>query len=52
MTVLRPDGEFAGVARGVDPEGALRVETPAGLERVHAGDVSLRPALRDAAGAT
>lgn len=51
VTVLRPDGEFAGVARGVEPEGALRVETPAGLERVHAGDVSLRPASRDVTGA-
>ena len=32
-----------GIARGADGDGALRVETPSGaLERVHAGDVSLR----------
>jgi BirA family biotin operon repressor/biotin-[acetyl-CoA-carboxylase] ligase len=43
VTVLRHDGSFDGVARGADREGALRVETAAGvLERVHAGDVSLR----------
>jgi BirA family biotin operon repressor/biotin-[acetyl-CoA-carboxylase] ligase len=52
VTVLRPDGELTGVARGADAEGALRVETATGLERVHAGDVSLRPAPRTAAGAT
>jgi BirA family biotin operon repressor/biotin-[acetyl-CoA-carboxylase] ligase len=43
VTVLRHDGAFEGVARGVDAEGALLVETSQGRrERVHAGDVSLR----------
>ena len=45
VTVLRHDGTLDGYARGVDAEGALRVETATGqLERVHAGDVSLRRA--------
>ena len=45
VTVLRHDGELEGIARGTDSDGALRVETAAGvLERVHAGDVSLRRA--------
>jgi BirA family biotin operon repressor/biotin-[acetyl-CoA-carboxylase] ligase len=43
VTVLRHDGQLQGIARGVDAEGALRVEVPGGvIERVHAGDVSLR----------
>ena len=51
VTVLRHDGAFEGVARGADAEGALRVETVAGrIERVHAGDVSLRPAAAPTAG--
>lgn len=45
VTVLRHDGTLDGYARGVDAEGALRVETtPGQVERVHAGDVSLRRA--------
>jgi BirA family biotin operon repressor/biotin-[acetyl-CoA-carboxylase] ligase len=44
VTVLRHDGPFEGIARGADAEGALLVETPAGFERVHAGDVSVRRA--------
>jgi BirA family transcriptional regulator, biotin operon repressor / biotin---[acetyl-CoA-carboxylase] ligase len=45
VTVLRHDGALEGIARGADSDGALRVETAAGmLERVHAGDVSLRRA--------
>jgi BirA family biotin operon repressor/biotin-[acetyl-CoA-carboxylase] ligase len=45
VTVLRHDGPLEGIARGADSAGALRVETAAGvLERVHAGDVSLRRA--------
>jgi biotin-(acetyl-CoA carboxylase) ligase len=44
--VLRQDGTLDGIARGADSDGALRIETAAGvLERVHAGDVSLRRAL-------
>lgn len=47
VTVLRHDGQLEGVARGADAEGALRVEIPGGLiERVHAGDVSLRRSLQ------
>jgi BirA family biotin operon repressor/biotin-[acetyl-CoA-carboxylase] ligase len=50
VTVLRQDGAFDGIARGVDREGALRVESPPGvLERVHAGDVSLRRGSEQAA---
>jgi BirA family biotin operon repressor/biotin-[acetyl-CoA-carboxylase] ligase len=46
VTVLRHDGALEGIARGADRDGALRIETAAGmLERVHAGDVSLRRAL-------
>jgi BirA family biotin operon repressor/biotin-[acetyl-CoA-carboxylase] ligase len=45
VTVLRHDGALDGIARGADAEGALLVETTAGrIERVHAGDVSLRRA--------
>ena len=34
--------EVAGVARGVDPGGALLIETAAGLQAVNAGEVSVR----------
>jgi BirA family biotin operon repressor/biotin-[acetyl-CoA-carboxylase] ligase len=45
VAVLRHDGRLDGLARGADAEGALLVETAPGvLERVHAGDVSLRRA--------
>jgi BirA family biotin operon repressor/biotin-[acetyl-CoA-carboxylase] ligase len=51
VTVLRHDGPLEGIARGADAEGALRVEVPGGvIERVHAGDVSLRRSQQ--AGAT
>ena len=47
VTVLRHDGPLEGIARGADAEGALRVEIAGGvIERVHAGDVSLRRALQ------
>lgn len=39
-----------GLARGVDGDGHLLLETPAGLERISSGEVSLRPA-HDGAGA-
>jgi BirA family biotin operon repressor/biotin-[acetyl-CoA-carboxylase] ligase len=43
VNVLRHDGTLEGIARGADGEGALRIETRSGtVERVHAGDVSLR----------
>jgi BirA family biotin operon repressor/biotin-[acetyl-CoA-carboxylase] ligase len=52
VSVLRHDGTLDGYARGVDHEGALRVETATGqVERVHAGDVSLRPAVPATEGA-
>jgi BirA family transcriptional regulator, biotin operon repressor / biotin---[acetyl-CoA-carboxylase] ligase len=45
VTVLRHDGRLEGIARGADREGALLVEVAGGtLERLHAGDVSLRRA--------
>lgn len=50
VTVLRHDGTLAGIARGADREGALCVERDDGaIERVHAGDVSLRRAVRQEA---
>jgi BirA family transcriptional regulator, biotin operon repressor / biotin---[acetyl-CoA-carboxylase] ligase len=36
-------GEFGGVARGIDLDGALMVETPSELMRFVSGDVSVRP---------
>lgn len=42
VTVLRHDGGFDGIARGADAEGALVVEAGGRIEKVHAGDVSLR----------
>jgi BirA family biotin operon repressor/biotin-[acetyl-CoA-carboxylase] ligase len=49
VTVLRHDGQFAAIARGADHDGALVVEVAGRLERVHAGDVSLRHAAAGAA---
>ena len=47
VTVLRHDGSFDGIARGADRAGALCVERPSGaIERVHAGDVSLRRTMQ------
>ncbi|KPC50847.1 biotin--[acetyl-CoA-carboxylase] ligase [Amantichitinum ursilacus] len=43
VNLLSPDGSvLAGVARGVTPSGALRLETVDGERIIHAGDVSLR----------
>lgn len=42
VTVLAADGNWTGIAHGVNADGALRVQTPTGLRLVHAGDVSLR----------
>lgn len=39
------DSSFAGVAVDIDADGALLVETPQGIERVLAGDVSIRPVM-------
>lgn len=41
ITLRRADGMIRGVARGVAEDGALLVETPAGLERHTSGEVSL-----------
>ena len=37
-----PRGDSHGICRGIDDQGALLLETAAGLERHHAGEVSLR----------
>jgi BirA family biotin operon repressor/biotin-[acetyl-CoA-carboxylase] ligase len=42
VTVTAADGFTKGVARGIDLEGALLVETPQGLLRFISGDVSVR----------
>lgn len=42
VTVHRPDEDIPGLARDIDHQGALIVETESGLLTVHAGDVSLR----------
>lgn len=41
------DSSFNGVAVDIDADGALLVETPQGIERVLAGDVSIRPVTPD-----
>lgn len=44
VRVMRGQGEVVeGVARGVDGNGALCLETTRGMELFHAGEVSLRP---------
>lgn len=44
VTLLLPDGRSErGQACGVAEDGALVLETPAGLRRFHSGEVSLRP---------
>jgi BirA family biotin operon repressor/biotin-[acetyl-CoA-carboxylase] ligase len=42
VRVLTGDGALAGTARGVDRDGALKVETATGVERIIAGEVSVR----------
>lgn len=42
VVVTGLDKELSGIARGVDPHGALRVETSRGLVVLHGGEVSLR----------
>jgi len=42
VTVMGAEGASRGVARGIDLDGALLVETPAGLLRFVSGDVSVR----------
>lgn len=43
INVLGVNETFAGVAKDIDADGALLVETENGLRRVLAGDVSIRP---------
>jgi BirA family biotin operon repressor/biotin-[acetyl-CoA-carboxylase] ligase len=42
VTVMAPNGPAKGIARGIDLDGALLVETPEGLLRFISGDVSVR----------
>ena len=43
--IILPDGsEVFGIVRGVTDEGALRVETPQGMQIFNAGEISLREA--------
>jgi len=42
VQVLSGETRLAGVARGVDERGALRLETTTGLRPIHGGEVSLR----------
>ena len=47
VTLLVPGGASAtGRARGVGEDGALLLETGAGIERHHSGEITLRPAAR------
>lgn len=42
VSVLLADREVVGVARGVSDQGALKLETDAGVQLFHGGEVSLR----------
>jgi BirA family biotin operon repressor/biotin-[acetyl-CoA-carboxylase] ligase len=42
VTVMGTEGAIKGIARGIDLDGALLVETPQGLQRFITGDVSVR----------
>lgn len=42
IVLTTPRHRFVGIGRGVDGSGALRVETEAGLEIFHGGEVSVR----------
>jgi BirA family biotin operon repressor/biotin-[acetyl-CoA-carboxylase] ligase len=42
VQVVLADAAIAGIARGVDEDGALRVETPDGVRRFVSGEASLR----------
>lgn len=44
VNVIAPDKSYQGKAVNIDSDGALLVETEGGMERVLAGDVSIRPA--------
>lgn len=44
VTLMTPRVQLAGICRGVDGQGALLLETAAGVEAFHGGEVSLRVA--------
>lgn len=44
IIIRQPSGIVTGRMAGVDPEGALLLETPAGLRRFYSGDIRVRPA--------
>jgi BirA family biotin operon repressor/biotin-[acetyl-CoA-carboxylase] ligase len=44
VTVIDGDVRIAGVVRGIDSDGALILETAAGVERILTGDVSIEGA--------
>ena len=44
VRIVQGSGELEGIARGVDPDGALRLERGGRIERYVSGDVSLRRA--------
>jgi BirA family biotin operon repressor/biotin-[acetyl-CoA-carboxylase] ligase len=46
VQVANGDEVWQGITRGVESDGALRLETANGMKIVRAGDVSLRPASR------
>ncbi|HML32813.1 MULTISPECIES: biotin--[acetyl-CoA-carboxylase] ligase [Sporomusa] len=41
------DRNFTGLAVDIDADGALLIKTPQGIERVLAGDVSIRPSIEE-----
>ncbi len=47
VDVYAPGRRFSGVARDIDADGALLVETEGGVEKVLAGDVSIRTPRRE-----
>ena len=44
VVISSGDNRLAGIACGVDEAGALLLETDLGIQCIHAGEVSLRPA--------
>lgn len=42
VDVHLPNGRVSGVARGIDPEGGLRLQTPAGIRVFASGDLRVR----------
>jgi BirA family biotin operon repressor/biotin-[acetyl-CoA-carboxylase] ligase len=47
VTVIAPDKTYTGKAIDIDTDGALLVATAGGIEKVLAGDVSIRPLVED-----